>query len=142
MLIKIWDAATSNIFKTVAVLATMGGVSAALVEGYTVYNNAKEIPALVSTVEKEIKKLREEANKERRRVNIAFNVLRCELDHDTLYDDIEESNGGDKWFFTVEDLNSKTYNMMYNASYNNNESQYWYLDLNNKFHWISKNKQN
>lgn len=138
-LLLIWDAATKNIFKTITLFASISAASVAMVEGYTVYENAKNIPETVGKAEVRIKNIEKKLDIEIQRVNIAFNTLRAELDHDSIYENVEESNGGDKWFFTNRKVHDTNFIMIFSASYNKKKGKYGYIDLNNNHYWILNN---
>ena len=134
-IIEVWTKVTNNIFKTIALVGAMGAAAAVMVEFYIVYNTAKEMPEL-------IKKHRAIVEFERERTNILLHVLKAELDVNSIFPEVEHTNGGDAWYFTSEEINGKEYFIVYGATYKSKQDSYGYIDLNNNWHWIKDESVN
>ena len=98
MITKIWEAATQNLSKTITIIASMGVIMTASVKYYDMYSSVESLPKFKKEIRSELKEIKAESKKERERVNIAFNVLRAELDHDSIW---KVQHGGEESVTTV-----------------------------------------
>jgi hypothetical protein len=121
----------NNIAKAIAIAGSATAIIGFIGHSYVTYLEAKRVVDTYKQQEELVDRLRKQ-------VNILMSPVRAELDHNKWNRKIEHSNGGDAWYFITEEVYGKEFKMVYPAIHNKKENKYFYLDLNNKHHWIEK----
>jgi hypothetical protein len=147
-IVKSFKWAKENILKTIALTGVLGTICTFLVTVYGHYENVKMIPAHVKAFETTIDSLKAEIAFERLRNNVLMDVVKEELDVNKWNKNIEHTNKGDSWYFTVEyygkdivDEHGKPVpkgKVVYAAIFKQKDRKYGYFDFFHKYHIVPK----